>query len=521
MSFSTDSSQRRKRFLRSFLASVFGTGASRILGGVRDIVLSNVLGAGKMSDAFFIAFTVPTVFRRFVADEGLTGALIPALAQAEKENQQHAKSMANTSFTALVVVNVVLCVLGVLGAEWLVKAFAYSFTADEEQFALTVSLTRWMFPFVMMVSLVSFFEGILNHRKHFFVPKLAPGLVSAGIAISALLFTQHFSQPVYALVAGVLIGGIAHVLVNLPMVWMKWGPIGFGLAFRHPRFRRILREMGKVVAIGLMAQINILVLRQLASSVGDGAVTHYWNANRLIDLSQGMIAVAIGSALLPNLSESVADKDWATFRSDLSRAIRLAGFVLIPVAFCLGVFAIPTASMMFRHGQYTWMDVQTTGQTLLVMTPFLLSVALINILKKVYYALEDRNTLFGVGVLGVGLTAGLGVFLMPRGGVVGLGIALSLSTVLQGAVYLFILWRRLGQELGLGTWMVPLAQMFCASIPAAGVLWWVGSWGEWSGGPLLIQNWVAAIVGGSLAIVIYLGVCMGLGLNKVPKGMKT
>ena len=106
-------------------------------------------------------------------------------------------------------------------------------------------------------------------------------------------------------------------------------------------FVKILREMGKVVAIGLMAQINILVLRQLASAVGDGAVTHYWNANRLIDLSQGMIAVAIGSALLPNLSESVADKDWLTFKGDLSRAIRLAGFVLVPVALCLAYLRYP------------------------------------------------------------------------------------------------------------------------------------------------------------------------------------
>ena len=85
----------------------------------------------------------------------------------------------------------------------------------------------------------------------------------------------------------------------------------------------------------------------------------------------------------------------------------------------------------------------------------------------------------------------------------------------------YLLWRRLGAELGLGSWVIPLTQMFVASIPSAGVLWWVGSWGDWSGGSLLIQNWVAVIVGGSLAVMIYLGVCMGLGLNKSPKGMKT
>lgn len=519
MSESGHSLHRRKRFLRSFLASVFGTGASRILGGVRDVVLSNFLGAGKISDAFFIAFTVPNVFRRFVADEGLTGALIPALAKADQEGPEEAKILANTTLSALLIVNVVVCVFGVLGAEWLVKAFAYSFTEDAEQFRLTVTLTRWLFPFVTMVSLVSFFEGLLNHKQHFFIPKLAPGLVSAGIAASALWLGGHFEEPVYALVVGVLVGGIAHVLVNVPVVWMKWGRLGLSLAFRNPRFQKIVREITKVIAIGVMAQINIMVLRQLASSVGDGAVTHYWNANRLVDLSQGMIAVAIGSALLPSLAEAVAGKDWKTFSGDLSRAIRLAAFVLVPVAFCLVTFATPLTSMMFRHGAYTWEDTQMTGFTLQMMTPFLLSVAAINILKKVYYALEDRNTLFWVGVLGVLLTGLLGYVLMPLG-VAGLGAALSLSTLVQCIIYLVVLWSKLKSDLGVNTWIGPIGRVVAASIPSALLLWWFSAWGQWSLGPSLFQNWLVVGVGGFLAIVLYLGVCMALGVKESPKGLR-
>ena len=143
------------------------------------------------------------------------------------------------------------------------------------------------------------------------------------------LTATSFQEPVYALVLGVLGGGVAHVLINVPMVWSKWGSVGLSFAFKEPRFRGIVREMMKVIAIGVMAQINIIVCRQLAVAEGTGALTHYWNATRLVDLSQGVIAVAIGSALLPNITESVAGKDWTTFRDDLSRAMRLAAFVFL------------------------------------------------------------------------------------------------------------------------------------------------------------------------------------------------
>ena len=518
MSVTETTSLRKKRFLKSFLASVFGTGASRIAGGVRDVVLSNFLGAGSVSDAFFIAFTVPTVFRRFVADEGLTGALIPALAQAEKEDPKAAKRVANTVLAALLIANLVLCVIGILCADWLVQAFAWSFTENPEQYALTVQLTRWLFPFVAMVSLVSFFESLLNHRKHFFVPKMAPGLVSAGIAASAVLLGTSFQQPVYALVVGVLGGGVAHVLVNLPVVWKKWGTFGLCFDFRDPRFRAIARELLKVIAIGVLAQINILVLRQLATSVGDGAVTQYWNANRLVDLSQGIIAVAVGSALLPNISQSVSDKNWDVFQRDLGGAVKLAGFFLVPVALGILVFATPLASMMFRHGMYTWEAALETGRTLQIMAPFLLAVAAINIVKKVYFALEDRNTLFVVGMVGVVLTAILGVVLMPGLGVAGLGAALSLSTTAQLIMYLWVLRRRLPGKLHLSALGRPLLPLVAAAIPSTLILWVCAGFGEWSAGPVLFMNWVIFLVGGGSAVGVYLGGCWLLGVKGPSRG---
>ena len=498
--------KRQRGFIRAFFASVLGTGLSRILGAVRDIFIARLLGAGAGSDAFWVAFTVPNVFRRFVADEGLTGALIPAVAKTEdEEGRAEAKRLANTTFTALLLANLLLCVVGIFGAEFLVKAFAYEFTEDPAKFELCVTLTRWLFPFVTFVSLVSFCEALLNHRGHFFVPKLAPGVVSFFIALSAVLLGTRFDQPEFALVVGVLVGGAVHVLVNVPPLLKRWGRIGFSFTFGNDRFRQLMRELGKVVAIGIFAQLNVLVLRQLAAALGDGALTHYWYANRLVDLAQGMIAVGIGSALLPMITRSLNQGDMQAFRSDLARAIRLAAFILLPVAVVLLTFGEPITAVLFRHGRYTWEDVRWTVMTLYCLVPYLLAVAGINIVKKAYFAFDERNTLLKVGALGVLLTGGLGWALIGSWHLMGLAAALSISAVVQLAAYLAILrFRLLKGELGLKKVVGPMLKMTYAALPSGLVLLGMDQLGQWERGPAHVTNIVVLIAGLTAAGVSYL-----------------
>jgi len=490
--------QQGSGFLRAFLASVLGTGLSRVLGAVRDITVARFLGAGAGSDAFWIAFTVPNVFRRFVADEGLTGALVPAVARAEKEEgTEAARRLANAALTVLLLANLVLCVAGWFGAEPLVKAFAYKFIEDPDKFDLSVRLTRWMFPFVAFVSLVSFSEGLLNHRGHFFVPKLAPGLVSACIAAAALLLGTSFERPEYALAVGVLVGGAVHLLVTLVPLFTRWGAVGLSLSLGSARFRRLARELGKVVLIGVFAELNILVLRQLAAALGDGAITRYWYATRLVDLSQGIVAVGIGSALLPRVSQAVAAGDDEGFRESFGYALRLAAFLLLPVAVVLLTFAEPITAVLFRHGRYTYEDVQWTSATLMVLVPFLLSVAGINIVKKAYFALDDRNTVLAIGAAGVGLTALLGWWLIGRYSIVGLAAALSVSVALQLVAYLVVLRFKLGTALGLGRLVAPLVRIAIAAAPGGVVLALLAPLGEWSAGPASVRN-LALLAGGLL-----------------------
>ena len=482
-----------------------GTGLSRVLGLARELALANVLGAGMVMDAFVMAFTFPGMLRRFVADEGLTGALVPAVARAEQEDgEAEARALSGRVLSALILAGVVLSAAGILAAPWLVDLVANGFEGEKRE--LTIQLTRVLFPFVLFVSLVSWCEGLLNHKDHFFVPKLAPGLVSAAVVFAALWPPgRDRGSIVWAVCWAVLVGGAAHLLICLPPLWRRWGVIRPRLdAMADPRFRQVLTEMGKVAIIGVMAQANTLVLRYLASHLEEGSVTWYWNATRLVDFAQGIIAVGVGSALLPAISRAVAREDGADFRASFSSAARLAGVLLIPAAAFILVLPQPTVALLYRHGAYTMADVEQTASALQMLVPFMLALAGIQIVKKPFFALERRGALIIVGIIGVGLTTGLGLWLAPRMGVDGLALALSLSVSAQLLVYLFLLRRMVPGGLGFGALLVSLTKMAVASVPAAATGWFIAGMGDWTAGPTLGNGLVlagAGLAGGTVYAV--------------------
>ena len=485
------------------MSSALGTGISRVLGLFRETVTAALLGAGETADIWNIAFTIPNAFRRFVADEGLTGALLPAFMTAEVEDgMDAAQHLANQMFAALLVVNFVLCGVLILGAELAVTAFAYEFTKNPEQFATTVTLTRWLIPFLGMVSLVGLCEAMLNHKGHFFTPKVAPGLVSLGMVTGGLGLTG-WVDPLWALAGGTLVGGLAHVLVNVPMIRRLWGPVGIDFSWHNNRFRGVAREMSKVVLIGLLAQANVMVLRQVATSLGTGAVSQYWYANRLVDLAQGIIAVSIGSALLPNVSRSVAERNMDQLRRDMERAFRLAAFLLLPASMVLLCFSEPTVAMVYRVGKFSAETIPITAAVLQMFVPFMLAVAAINLIKRVYFALEDRNTLLAVGTLGVLLTGGIGWALGQQFGISGMVAGLSLSTCLQFVAYITVLQQRLGGVVPVAALAGPLAKMAAASLPVGAILWASTPMGDWDAGPLNPLNWLVYGTAGVLSLIAY------------------
>ncbi len=484
---------------------------------MRDLALASALGAGMHSDAFLTAFRIPGVFRRFVADEGLTGALVPGVARAEQEaGLAEARLLAGRVLTGLLGLGLIISGAAIAGAPWLVDLFAAGFRSDPAKFELTVQLTRIMVPFVITVSLVSWAEGLLNHRDHFFVPKLAPGLVSAAIVIAT--FWPGATTPLdiaHVVSWGVLVGGGVHVLVCLPPLIQHWGVIRPRFdGWSDPRFNAMMKEMAKVAVIGIMAQVNIIVIGRVASFLQEGSLTWYWYGVRIVDVAQGIIAVGVGSAMLPALSKAVASSDWPGFERAFVGSVRLAAALLLPAAAYLVALAHPTVAVLFQRGAFTAYDVGQTAGALQVLIPYMLGLAAIQILKKPFFALERRNELMVVGGVGVLLTGGLGTWWGSQMGVVGLCGALSVSTVLQALAYLVLLHRQAKAHLGLRTLVHGLAKMVGACIPAVAAGVAISTLGVWGDGPTAWNTAVlasAGMVGG----IAYGAAALVLGIDEV------
>lgn len=494
----------KRSLLQSFMSSSVGTIVSKGFGLLRELVLSGVLGAGMVYDSFIMAWTFPGVIRRFVADEGLTGALMPAVGHAEQESMDAAKRLASQTLGALIVFCVLLSIGGILAAPALVHWMAPTFTGA--QFDLTVSLSQVLFPFVLFVSVLSWIETLVNLKEHYFWPKVAPAMVSVCVVGSALFFRNESDiDIVWAISYGTMIGGSLQIVICFPALKRLWGiiPPSFS-GFSNPRFKDLMGEMGKVALIGIAAKINIIVLRSLASTLEAGAMTWYWNATRLVDFAQGIIAVGMASVLLPKIVKAVAEEDGDGFREHFGGASRLASALLIPFGAFLVFFAEPFVAVLLRHGRYQWSDVQQTATAVQLLVPFMLAVGAINIIKKPFYALDRRDVLLGVGLCGVGLTFVLGSLLCPDYGVNGLAMALSLSTVAQLAAYMIIVRRLVPGGLGIPALLKYFTIVAVASIPSVGLGLLLQPFGQWENGFSVINIVILAGIGivGGIAYVV-------------------
>jgi len=309
---------------------------------------------------------------------------------------------------------------------------------------------------------------------------------------------------------------VLQVAMCLPGLFSSWGRIGIAWpSFGDPRLRSFLREMSKVAAIGVFAQVNVIVLRNLGSMLEPGTITQYWYASRVVDLAQGAVAVGVSSALLPAVSQAAAERDWDRFRADLAHGFALAGIVLVPVAGALAVIARPIVSLLFLHGAYTTSDVARTALAVQLLVPFMLALSGVNLVKKAFFAIDDRNTLFAVGAVGVAITAAFGFALAGPLGVAGLSVALSVSTCVQLAVYLLVLRTRIEGGLGLGTVVGPLLRMAVATVPAMLVAWAICSLGDWDRGAADLRNDAIFVAAGIAGATLYVGLATLLRVDEI------
>ena len=487
-------------------AGVLGaaTMLSRIMGMVRDMVVSRLFGAGLYTDAFFAAFQIPNMLRRFFAEGALTSAFVPTFSEwYTNKGEEEARALANVCFTVLTIVMASITVLGIIFSPQIVALMFPGFAANPGKLSITILLNRLMFPYIFFVSLVALCMGILNTVRHFFTPAISTVFLNLSMILAALLLHDRFQVPVVSLAVGVLIGGLLQFALQLPVLYRKGFPLRPNFNFRHPAVKKIGLLMGpSVFGVGVY-YLNITVGSILASLLPEGSVSYLYYAQRLFEFPPGIFTVSVAQAVLPSMSRQAAAGDLDALKESLSYGVRLTLFITIPAMAGLMLCATPIFSLLFMGGAFDYAKAVNCGSALLYYSLGLSFVALVRVLVPAFYALKDTKTPVLIAFAAFVLNLVFSLALMGPMRHDGLALASSLSALGNMALLLWYLRSKLGPFGGRAIALCA-ANGVLASIPMAAAVYWIMGMIDWSlAGEKLVKT---GVLGGAVlaGIAIFL-----------------
>lgn len=447
---------------------------SRIFGFLRDMVVAAYFGAGLVTDAFFVAFRIPNLLRRLLAEGSLTVAFVPVFTEyLQKKSKKDALELANVAFTALSIILVMVSLAGVLFSPLIVAVMAPGFVSEPAQYGLAVFLTRLMFPYIFFISLVALCMGILNSLRHFAAPALSPVLLNLAMIAATILLTDFFPEPVYALAVGVMAGGVLQLALQWPFLLKMGVRLKPNFNFSHPGLKRIGLLMLPAMFGGAVYQINILIGTILASLLPSGSVSYLYYADRLVELPLGVFGIAVGTAALPSLSRLANREDWEEFKKTVAFSLRLILFVTIPATVALIVLGESIISVLFQRGAFGALDTLRTTEALLCYALGLWAFSTIRVVVSAFHAFQDMRTPLRAAVLALVVNVAFSIALMYPLQHAGLALATSLASAANVIVLYAILRRRIGVFLR-KDFFRSLARIASASLIMWGVIALVG-----------------------------------------------
>src|SRR5512136_2720746 len=386
-------------------ATVIGTGTllSRILGFFRDMVIAQFFGAGMAADAFFVAFRIPSLWRRLVGEGSLTISFIPIYTEyLTQQSEEETRKVTHIAFTIAGVILLILTFLGILFSPILIRIIAPGFVRIPEKFQLTVKLNQIIFPYLFFMGLFALCMGILNSLRHFFAPAIAPIFLNISIILSVLLFYSVFEKPVMTLALGVLAGGIIQFLFQIPFLLKRGVSFRFNFNFRHPAIKRI----GSLMIPGLIGtgvyQLNVFIDTIFASFLPRGSVSYLFYADRLMEFPLGIFAIAIGMASLPSLSGLASQGKTEEFKETLSFTFRLVSFISIPAMVGLIALKTPIVNLLFQRGLFDYSATEKTAFALLFYSVGLWAIAGARTIVPAFYSLQDTWTPLKIALICLG-----------------------------------------------------------------------------------------------------------------------
>jgi putative peptidoglycan lipid II flippase len=477
-------------------------GISRILGYLRYVVIAAAVPSPGQLDAFFAAFRIPDFLFQLVAAGALSSAMIPVVAGLfATDATARAWRVVSTVATLVLSALAVLALLVLVFAPVLVPIITPGF--DPAQLELTIQLTRVLVLAPLFLAAGAVATSVLNARNRFGAAALAPIVYNLGLILGALLFVPAFG--VVGLAAGVVLGSIAHLLVQVPVLRRIGARIRPLVDLQDADARRTLVLMAPR-ALGLGAvQVVFLVMTSLASTLTTGAIAAFTFAFAVLQIPIGVIGVPLGVVLLPSLSREAAIGDAEAYRRLLVRALRLLAFVMVPIAAIGFVVSGDVTRLLFDYGSADQALLETTS---VALQAFLLGVtahALIAVLARAFYARQDTLTPVLAALVAVAIDIAAAVVLVGPLGVVGLAAAIAIGAWVETLILAAILGRRV-EGLRLGSVVRVLVVTFVISLVAAAVAyavqrWLAGVWGERPSQLLILVELVVTTAAGGLVVV--------------------
>ena len=435
------------KLYRGFAAVASITLLSRVLGFVRDVLIAAVLGTSAVADAFFVAFRVPNMFRRLFAEGAFDAAFIPLFAKRlHAEGPPAAQAFAGQALAGLTLVLVVFTVLAEIAMPWLMLLLAPGFASDAAKFDLAVMLARIALPYLVFMSLVALYNGVLNAFGRFAIAALAPTLLNVVLIIVLLALVAFRSGQTTAGIAlawAITASGVLQVIV----VSLAAARIGMRVPIERPHLtpdmRRLMTLSAPGVIAGGMAQLT-MVISTIIATLQDRVVSWLYYVDRIFQLPLGVIGVAIGVVLLPDLSHKLRSGDHDAVLASENRALEFALLLTMPAAIALFIASGPIMCVLFERGAFTAADTQATAAMLSALALGLPAYVMIKVLHPSYFAREDTKTPMIYAGVAMASTVILSFVLFLAVGATGIAIASMLSGWINVGLLIATLKRRDG-----------------------------------------------------------------------------
>jgi len=444
------------------------TMVSRILGFAREMVFARIMGAGMAADAFALAFLIPNLFRRLFGEGAFAAGFVPLFSQRlnGEGGMEEARKFAEEVMAVFLPILIAITAIFMIFMPAFVWLLASGWRGDPEKLALAVELSRITFPYLIFISLVSLFSGVLNSLTRFAVAAFAPALLNIALIAAQLIVPEGGAETARALAIGVIVGGV----MQLGLCWASVQRLGIRIGIKRPRMTGRVRELMFLILPATLGggiyYISQLFYAYFATSLPEGSLVYLSFADRLNQLPLAIIGSALGTAILPTISRAVGGGNEERAAHVQGQATELSMLLTLPAAVALAVTSGPIVAALFQGGRFTAEDAATTGLVLSIIVAGLPAYVLIKVLTPGFYARKDMKTPVYIAFAMLALGVAANFALIPIMGISALALTTAASAWFN-ALALYVILHARGHfriEAWLGVRI--LKQLFAAAVMA-------------------------------------------------------